>query len=223
MAKNLEDLAYEKIKVAISKGYIKKGNQLKEVSLAKDLKMSRATVKGAFKRLVHEGLAEYRLNKGVSVVNPSLEDIKEAFQVRAQLEQMSTSLAAKNISPEDFKELHRLVQEEDTVFKAREMDKYYAINNAFHFKIAQNSGNRMLVHYVKELLQKTTIYLILFDPFYQMLTTSNPSPPEHLKIIQYLEKKEGEKAGLEMKNHLESSMAGIDLNRLFPEDYLTVR
>lgn len=222
MAENLEDVAYEKIKVAISKGYIKKGSQLKEVSLAKDLKMSRATVKGAFKRLVHEGLAEHRLNKGVSVVDPSLEDIKEAFQVRAQLEQMSTSLAAENISSEDFKELHRLIQEEENVYTARELDKYYEINNAFHLKIAQNSGNRMLVHYVTELLQKTTIYLILFDPFYQMLTTSNPSPPEHLKIVQYLEKNQGEKAGLEMKKHLESSMAGIDLKRLFPEDYLTV-
>jgi len=221
MAENLEYLAYEKIKVAISKGYIKKGAQLKEVPLARDLKMSRATVKGAFKRLVYEGLAEYRLNKGVSVVNPSLEDIKEAFQIRAQLEKMSTSLAAENITPEGLKELHRLIRDEENVFKARELDKYYETNNAFHLKLAENSGNRMLVHYVAELLQKTTIYLILFDPFYQTLTTNNTSPLEHRKIVQYLEKNEGKKAGGEMKRHLESSMRGIDLKRLLPEDYLT--
>lgn len=222
MAENLEDLAYERIKVAISKGYIKKGSQLKEVSLAKDLKMSRATVKGAFKRLVHEGLAEYRLNKGVSVVNPSLEDIKEAFQIRAQLEKMSTTLATENITPKDFIELHRLIREEENLYKARELDKYYEINNAFHLTIAEKSGNRMLAHYVTELLQKTTIYLILFDPFYQILATSNPSPLEHLKIVSYLENNEAEKAGCEMQHHLESSLKGIDLNRLFPEDYLTV-
>lgn len=222
MAENLENLAYERIKVAISKGYIKKGSQLKEVSLAKELKMSRATVKGAFKRLVHEGLAEYKLNRGVSVVNPSLEDINEAFQIRAQLEKMSTSMAARNISPEDFVELHRLIQEEENLYKIRELDEYYAINNAFHLKIAEKSGNRMLVHYVTELLQKTTIYLILFDPFYQILSTNNPSPVEHRKILEYLENNEGEKAGLEMQNHLESSLQGIDLTRLFPDDYLTV-
>ncbi|MFW2365398.1 MAG: GntR family transcriptional regulator [Desulforhopalus sp.] len=222
MAENLEDLAYERIKVAISKGYIKKGSQLKEVSLAKDLKMSRATVKGAFKRLVHEGLAEYKLNKGVSVVNPSLDDINEAFQIRAQLEKMSTTLATENITPKDFVELHRLIREEEDLYKARELDKYYEINNAFHLKIAEKSGNRMLVHYVTELLQKTTIYLILFDPFYQILATSNPSPLEHLKIVEYLESNDAEKAGSEMQHHLESSLKGIDLNRLFPEDYLTV-
>jgi len=222
MAENLEYLAYERIKIAISKGYIKKGNQLKEVSLAKDLKMSRATVKGAIKRLVHEGLAEYRLHKGVSVVSPTLEDIQEAFQIRAQLEQMSTSLASANITSQDFKELHKLIKEEEHVFKIRELEKYYEINNDFHLKIAKKSGNRMLVHYVTELLQKTTIYLILFDPFHQMLAAKNPSPQEHRQIVQYLEKNDGEKAGLEMKNHLESSMKGIDYKRLFPEDYLTV-
>jgi len=222
MAKNLEDFAYEKIKVAISKGYIKKGNQLKEVTLAKDLKISRATVKGAVKRLVYEGLAEYEVNKGVSVVNPTLEDINEAFQIRAHLEQMSTALAVKNMSPDNFKELFKLIEEEENVFNAKQLDKYYEINNAFHLIIAENSGNRMLVHYVKELLQKTTIYLILFDPFYQMLTANNPSPKEHRKIVQHLEKKQGERAGLEMKKHLESSVKGIDLNRLLPEDYLVV-
>jgi len=222
MAKNLEDFAYEKIKVAISKGYIKKGNQLKEVTLAKDLKISRATVKGAVKRLVYEGVAEYEVNKGVSVVNPTLEDINEAFQIRAQLEQMSTVLAVKNISADDFIELYKLIEDEQNVFNAKELDKYYEINNAFHLIIAEKSGNRMLVHYVKELLQKTTIYLILFDPFYQMLTASNPSPEEHTKIVQFLKKGEGELAGQEMKKHLESSVKGIDMNRLLPDDYLVV-
>jgi DNA-binding GntR family transcriptional regulator len=222
MAGNLENLAYNKIKVAISKGYIKKGSKLKEVSLAKSLNMSRATVKGAFKRLVFEGLAEHEPNKGVSVVSPSLEDIKESFHVRVQLEKMATILAAEKLGPKDFTELHKLIQEEKTVFKARKLDQYYEINNAFHLKIAEKSGNRVLGHYVKELLQKTTIYLILFDPFYQLLDENNPSPHEHLKIVQWLEKKDGAKAGIEMKNHLENSLNGIDLKRLLPNDYLIV-
>lgn len=222
MSGNLENIAYNKIKTAISKGYIKKGDKLKEVSLSKSLNMSRATVKGAFKRLVYEGLAEYQPNKGVSVVNPSLQDINESFQVRAQLEKMATLLAAKEVTKRDLNELNKLVQEEKNIFKARELEQYHEINNAFHLKIAEKSGNQVLLHYIKELLQKTTIYLILFDPFYQMLDENNPSPQEHLKIVQWLEKKNGEQAAIEMQNHLESSMSGIDLERLLPSDYLTV-
>jgi len=222
MAGSLENLAYNKIKVAISKGYIKKGSKLKEVSLAKSLNMSRATVKGAVKQLVFEGLAEFSPNKGASVVNPSLEEIKESFQVRARLENMATSMSAGKFDKKDFKELHGLIEKEKDVFKDRELNQYYEINNAIHQKIAEKSGNQVLVHYVKELLQKTTIFLILFDPFYQLLEDYNTSPMEHQKIIQWLEQKNGEQAGLAMERHLESAMSGIDPERLLPNDYLTV-
>ena len=222
MATSLEDLAYNKIKVAISKGYIKKGTKLKEVSLSKSLEVSRATVKGAIKRLVYEGLAEFSPNKGTSVVDPSLEEINESFQVRAQLEKMATSLAAYNLNSNDFKALHQLIQKEKDVFKARELDKYYDINNAFHLKIAEKSRNKVLLYYIKEILQKTTIFLILFDPFYHVIEAYNTSPDEHQKIVQWLEDKNADQAGIAMERHLASAMNGIDENRLLPKDYLTV-
>jgi DNA-binding GntR family transcriptional regulator len=219
---NREELAYDKIKTAISKGYITKGSQLKEISLAESLNMSRATVKGAFKRLVYEGLAEYKLNRGVFVINPSLELVQQSFQVRAQLEKMATVLAAGKLAVKDINMLQRLIQKEENVFKARKLDRYYEINNAFHLSIAQKSGNQVLIHYIKELLQKTTVYLILLDPFYQILDENNLSPREHKKIVRYLQKNDGKRAGVQMQNHLESSMQGIDLERLLPADYLTV-
>lgn len=222
MAVSLEEVAYNKIKVAISKGYIRKGSKLKEVSLARSLGMSRATVKGAVKRLVFEGLAEYSPHKGASVVNPSLTEIQESFLVRSRLERMSTEMAAGKLTASDFEELHRLIRKEKDIFKARELDRYHEINTAFHLKIAGNSGNRVLVHYVKELLQKTTIFLILFDPFYQLVEGDNLSPLDHEKIVQWLEEKNGEQAGLAMENHLGSTMSGIDVKRLLPDDYLTI-
>jgi DNA-binding GntR family transcriptional regulator len=222
LAVTLENLAYNKIKVAISKGYIKKGSKLREVSLAKSLNMSRATVKGAVKQLVFEGLAEYSPNKGASVVNPSLEEIQQSFLVRAQLEKMAASLAASKLGPKDFLELYTLIQKEKDIFKARELDLYYEINNAIHLKIAEKSENRVLFHYISELLQKTTIFLILFDPFYQLIEVNNTSPEEHQRIIQLLEDKNGKQAGLAMEHHLASAVSGIDVNRLFPTDYLTV-
>ncbi|MCG8687280.1 MAG: GntR family transcriptional regulator [Desulfobacterales bacterium] len=222
MAVSQEDQAYNKIKVAISKGYIKKGSKLKEVPLSKSLDMSRATVKGAIKRLVFEGLAEYVPNKGVSVVNPTLEEIHQTFLVRAQLEQMAVSLAAPGLTAKDFKELEALVEKEEALCDAREVKGYYEINDAFHLKIVERSDNQVLVHYVKELLQKTTIYLILFDPFFQLIDVNNLSPDEHREILGLLQNNEGEAAGLAMKHHLASTVSGIDMDRLYPSDYLTV-
>ncbi len=217
-----EDQAYNKIKIAISKGYIKKGSKLKEVPLATSLDMSRATVKGAIKRLVYEGLAEHVPNKGVTVVNPTLVEINQAFQVRAQLEQMAVIQAVPNLTSEDYKDLKDLVKKEEALCKAREFQGYYEINDAFHLKIVEKSDNQVLVHYVKELLQKTTIYLILFDPFFQLIDVSNLSPVEHLEILELMENNNAQAAGDAMKHHLASSVSGIDLERLYPSDYLAV-
>ncbi len=223
MAVSLEELAYNKIKVAIFKGYIKKGDKLKEVSLSKSLNMSRATVKGAVKRLVYEGLAEHTPNKGASVVNPSFEEIKESFQVRSQLEKTAIKLAIKNLGPNDFAELQKLIELEKQGFPAGEQDKEYEINAAFHMKIAQRSENSVLIHYIKELIQKSTIYLILFDPFYQRLDINNISPVEHQKILHLLERKDGKRAAVTMGYHLESTLTNIDVNQLLPNDYLIIQ
>jgi len=57
---------------------------------------------------------------------------------------MATSLAAGKLGPKDFTELHKLIRAEKAVFKARKLDQYCEINNAFHLKIAEKSGNRVL-------------------------------------------------------------------------------
>jgi DNA-binding GntR family transcriptional regulator len=222
MAVSLEDQAYDKIKIAISKGYIQKGSKLKEVALANNLGMSRATVKGAVKRLVFEGLADFSPNKGASVVNPSLEEIRACFQVRAQLEKMAVSLAVHHLETGDFHTLHGLIQKEKAMFNARALDRYYEINDAIHLLIAKKAANPVLTHYIRELIQKTTIYLVLFDPFYQLLEASNTSPDEHETIVFCLEQKDSTGAEQAMENHLISTVSGIDVNRTTPDDYLTV-
>ncbi|HCY86989.1 MAG TPA: hypothetical protein DHV36_17795 [Desulfobacteraceae bacterium] len=222
MALSQEEQAYNKIKVAISKGYIKKGSKLKEVALAGSLNMSRATVKGAIKRLVFEGLAEHIPNKGVSVVSPTLEEINQTFQVRAQLEQMAVTLAQPHLKKRDYLALRKLVEKEQGLCRERKFEGYYEVNDAFHLRIVERSFNQVLVHYVKELLQKTTIYLVLFDPFFQLMDGRNESPNEHLEIIELLEKGDAMAAGQAMKHHLGTTVSGIDLERLYPSDYLSI-
>ena len=222
MSLTQEDQAYNKIKTAISKGYIKKGSKLKEIPLAQSLDMSRATVKGAIKRLVFEGLAEHVPYKGVSVVSPTLSEINQTFQVRAQLEQMAVTLAVPEMTPMDYKELEALIDQEISQCRTREVEGYYEINYAFHMKIAERSGNKVLHHYIKELLQKTAIYLVLFDPFFQLINSRNVSPDEHTHILKLMHNMEETAAGEAMKQHLVSTVEHMHADGLCPSDYLTV-
>jgi DNA-binding GntR family transcriptional regulator len=217
-----EDMAYNKIKVAINKRYIKRGSQLVETALARQLKVSRTPVRGAIRRLVYEGYVEFHPKKGAFVIEPSFIGIKQNFAVRAQLEKMAAAEAAKYITKKQIKELYRLIDKEDKLFEARQFEEYWQTNDTIHLLIAEASGNPVLLHYVKDLLNRTKIYLILFDPFYKLAI--NPSVSEHLEIVKQLEKGDSKKVEKLVQKHLDSAFGEMEIDEkdLIPEDYLAL-
>jgi DNA-binding GntR family transcriptional regulator len=224
MSPNAENLAYSRIRTAIFKRHIRQGSKLVEASLAKQLDISRTPVRGALKRLSYEGLVEFSTNRGAQVIKPTEEEIRQTFAVRAQLEKMAASLAAQNASEADVAELKRLTGIEERVFKEQDTPKgptqYYEINNTIHLLIAKMAGNEVLYSHIENLLLKTTIYLILFDPYDQM--AFNPSPIEHQEIVTYLARGDGPKAEAAMVKHLMTSLDGMDFENALPSDYLAV-
>ena len=224
MAVNAEDIAYSRIKSAIYKRHIRQGSRLAETALAKELNLSRTPVRGALKRLAYEGLVEFSPNRGSRVIRPTEEEIRETFAVRTQLEKMAASLAAENVTREDIAELRRLVAQEEEIFKDFDrrsgQTEYYEINDAIHLRVAKMSANSLLYSHIKDLLFKSKIFLILFDPYDQM--AFNPSPGEHDSIVSRLAA--GDSGGAEeaMQNHLETSLDGMDFENALPEDHLTL-
>ncbi len=216
---NSEDSVYQKLKTAIRKRYIKQGSQLVEISLAQQLGVSRTPVRSAIKRLEVEGLVNSIPNRGAFVITPTLKEIEETFLVRAQLEKMGAALAAEHISDAQVEELQKLIHTEDEVFDKNKLDDYFVINDVLHLKIAEFSQNKVLYSYVKELLDRTRIYLILFDPFFQL----DYSPTrEHQAIIDALVKRNPEEAGSAIENHIKSSIEGLDATDKMPDDYLSI-
>jgi len=216
---NSEDSVYCKLKAAIRKRYIKQGSQLVEVTLAQKLSVSRTPVRSAIKRLEAEGLVNSIPNRGAFVITPTQKEIEETFLVRAQLECMAAELAALNCTPEHLTELKKLIEIEQEVFDKNNLDEYYSANDNLHLKIAELSGNSVLNNYIKDLLDRTRIYLILYDPFYKI----EYSPTvEHLDIIDALEAKDPERSCIAVKNHINSSINGLHSAGHLPDDYLSV-
>lgn len=214
-----EDVVYRKLKTAIRKRYIKQGSQLVEVSLAQQLGVSRTPVRSAIKRLEAEGLVNSIPNRGAFVITPTKREIEETFLVRAQLEMMATRLTTERISARQVNELRELMNVETQVFDESNLDEYYAANDNLHLKIAELSGNKVLYSYIKELLDRTRIFLILYDPFYQL--EYSPTT-EHAAIIDAIESGNGNKACLAVEAHINSSIAGLESAGNLPEDYLTL-
>ncbi|MFV0439332.1 MAG: GntR family transcriptional regulator [Desulfopila sp.] len=216
--KNSEEEVYDKLKQAIRKRYIKQGSQLVEVALAQQLGVSRTPVRSAIKRLEAEGLVNAIPNRGAFVITPTSREIEETFAVRTELECMAARLTAVTITKAQVAELNGIVINEQQIFAQTNIDEFELINAHLHLKIAEFSGNNILYRYVKELLDRTRIYLILFDPFLKL--EYSPSAAAHQKIIDALAQHAGSAAEAAIREHLQSSVDGLASTDTMPDDYL---
>lgn len=219
MEQNSEDFIYQRLKNAIIKGYIKQGTKLVETSLAKQMNVSRTPIRGAIRRLTYDGFAVYEANKGACVIKPTLKEIKETFFVRQQLEKTAARLATENITKEQIEELQNFCSEEIRTFENHDIEEFHRINDAIHLLIAKASGNSVLVRYIEELLNRTKIYLILYDPF--QTTPLNPSIKEHNNVLEALKDKDSDAAEQAMELHLVSAYDSMDIP-VIPEDYISL-
>jgi len=217
--KNSDDSVYFKLKTAIRKKYIKQGSQLVEAALAQQLGVSRTPVRSAIKRLEADGLVNIIPNRGAFVITPTQQEIEETFLVRAQLEKMACRLAATSVDRRQRKELEDLIELEAEIFTTNSLDDYYQLNDTLHLKIAECAGNSILCAYIKQLLEKTRIYQILFDPFYRL----EYSPTlEHKAIVDAIAAGDADKAAQALEEHIGSSIKGLQSAGQLPDDYLAV-
>lgn len=215
---NSEDAVYHKLKTAIRKRYIKQGSQLVEITLAQQLGVSRTPVRSAIKRLEAEGLVNSIPNRGAFVITPTQREIEETFLVRAQLEVMAVQLTAYRITASQIQELHKAVEKETKVFDKNNLEEYYTLNDSLHLKIAAFSDNKVLYSYIKDLLDRTRIFLILYDPFYKI--EYRPTK-EHMAIVEAIANHDPEGAAMAVREHINSSINGLEAAGQLPEDYLS--
>ncbi|MBA1336930.1 MAG: Transcriptional regulator, GntR family [Firmicutes bacterium] len=207
-----EKYVYSKIKEAIIKRNIRPCNQLVETTIAERLGVSRTPVRAAIKRLAYEGFVEICPARGAFVIKPTAEEINDTFDVRIHLEGYSAFLAASNMRTDDYAELEKLIEQEHKAFECRDFEAYSSINDQLHMYIAKKSGRKVLYNYICDILNKTNIYLILFDPFYHI--QFNPSMDEHRSIVEMLKEGNGEGASKAMKDHLNTTLNGLNLDEI---------
>lgn len=207
-----EKYVYDKIKEAIIKRNIRPCNQLVETTIAEQLGVSRTPVRAAIKRLAYEGLVEISPARGAFVIKPTAEEINDTFDVRMHLEGYSAFLAASNMKNGNYTELERLIEQERDAFECRDFQAYSSINDTLHMYIAEKSGSKVLYNYICDIMNRTDIYLILFDPFYHI--QFNPSMDEHKSIVEMLKDRNAEGASKAMRDHLYTTLSGLNLDEI---------
>jgi DNA-binding GntR family transcriptional regulator len=90
------EVVLDALRRALLTGELVPGQRIKEAPLAEALGVSRPTVREAIYQLVHEGSLVQEPYKGISVAQPSPQDLLDVAQVRVSLETLAALHVAKH-------------------------------------------------------------------------------------------------------------------------------
>lgn len=137
------DMVAALIREQIITGELAAGEQLRQRDLAQRFQVSQTPVREAMRRLESEGLVIGDTHRGFTVVEPDDGPVEENFQIRAALESLGASLAARKI---DAAGLARLKKLNDQMRALDDTDPRYAgLNREFHFTVYEYARSPLLL------------------------------------------------------------------------------
>ena len=143
-AANLTEQVYLTVKRAIIAGEYDSGDSLTELSLAQTLNVSRTPVREALRLLEQENLVEIRPNRGAVVVGVSMEDIRDIYSIRSELEGVAAQRAAERATDAEIAQLGEYVDLMEFYLEKQNPDKMLETDDSFHRRLYELSGSRML-------------------------------------------------------------------------------
>ncbi|WP_051747950.1 GntR family transcriptional regulator [Nevskia soli] len=165
------------------------GTRLKEMTLAREFNVSQAPVREALRELEAVGLLESERYRGTRVRNIDMDELREAYELRAAIEESAARLAVPCAKADldklegDLKLIHRAHREHDS-------DAFMdgAVN--FHRHIVQMSGNKLYLRAWENMAWDIRARIAV-----QRIGLIGVFAEERRAIIAALRSGDGEKAG----------------------------
>jgi DNA-binding GntR family transcriptional regulator len=153
--------AYNYIHAKILSGDLPDGEQVSELSLAKQIGISRTPVREAVQQLRREGLVEQLPRLGTIVRTPQRRDILELYEVREALEPFAVGLAARRVRPVEFPALDTLCAEMDRIgeelkdsglktLDTSRLKRFLTADLGFHMMLIRAGGNQRIMRIVAD-------------------------------------------------------------------------
>jgi len=153
--RSLADVAYETLRAAISAGDWPPGYVLVEKELTQELGMSRTPIREALRRLQADMFLEVGRAGGAVVPERGRRDLILDYMIRAELEGLAASLAAKRISQDELAVLESLTDKMIAGLQDHgSPEDYLEMNEDFHARMVQASGYDRLITF-HEVLRDT--------------------------------------------------------------------
>lgn len=189
----------DQIREMIRKGTLRQGQKISELEFCQELGISRTPLREALHILSSEGLIELTPHKGARVSRPTIDEIRDMFQVMAVLEGLCARVAAQELSDKDLKALEALHRALEEAYAARDEERYIQANHDCHQFVQSLASNRTLSDIITALRQK--IFLYRYRQLYQPGRLDD-SIAEHRELLEAFRCRDAAGAEALMKGHL---------------------
>ena len=158
----LRDVAYERLRDAITSGELVPGTPLSETQLSKAYEISRTPVREAIQQLSKEGLVQVIPGRSIMVAAPSMHEMMNVVHMRYLLEPEVARLAARSVTPEIRETLVQAVDEMLSAVKKSDRNNWSRLDTLFHELVMEACSNQMLGKLVFQL--RNRIHYMINDP-----------------------------------------------------------
>ncbi|WP_291959503.1 GntR family transcriptional regulator [Chelatococcus sp.] len=209
--------ATQRLRNLIMSGEFSADLRITETSLADLLGMSRTPVRAALSALSVEGLVEYEANRGYRIRSATIQDVLDAYTIRASLEGLACRLlAAAGASAAVLAHLEKTLVRYERFVSRGSLTRFDSIavgelNQVFHQTILDQVPNRMLRDFV-HLSQSIPLTSHRFVPHWgrhEQVEGARLSHAEHQEILRAIRQREADAAENAMRRHIDRSSAMV--------------
>ena len=143
---SLRGKVFEKLRNDILRGKYKKGDELVECTIGKEMGVSRTPVREAIRQLELEGLVQLIPNKGAFVTGISSKDVMDMYLIRAKLEGLCAAMAAEHVTEEQLEKMEETILLSDFHVEKGNFEQVCQQDGEFHKLLYEASGSRILAH-----------------------------------------------------------------------------
>lgn len=152
--RSLREQVYDYLRTEMARGGLKPGTFLDLNALAARLGVSRTPLREALLHLESQGFVTVLPRRGFRLNDLTLDDVRHFYDIIGALEAAALRAVGPSLGPADFERMRDLDRVMAAAVAARDFDRYYDANLAFHDVYLRRSDNTRLVSLVHLLKQR---------------------------------------------------------------------
>ena len=208
------DAIHRYLRNQIITGKIGSDATLSQVSLARDLGVSRTPVREAMRMLQNEGLIDAQPNNSARVRPYSADDVDAVYAMRILLEPLAVALSIPRMTNGHLQALEASFGRMNEAQKGDDFEKWIIEHRLFHCMLAEFSGKAML-RQIERLLEQSTRFHYMLDKLASGWLTKREA--DHAALLQACKNRRPNDAYQLMLDHLAETALTLLDESAFPE------